>query len=214
MNALAYSPAFSDDLDGAFHSFIEQEPDDYVDKKVRSNVLHALDSEVQPQNVSVDTGGSYWNDPNAIAVKVSQTVDKVDVEQVLLPIDSRNLDQEKARLRRTLTPTAEWEGYIDNITGDEFLVKMVNVRSKSRLPADQATFSNDDVSEYDRQLLKEGAIVRWVIGRERLPTGQVRKVSELYFRRLPAHSEEDYRRAYGRANSLLESVVWQDDAEA
>ena len=91
---------------------------------------------------------------------------------------------------------------------------MINVRSKALLPEDQATFSRDDVSEYDRQLLREGAIVRWVIGRERLPTGQVRKVSELYFRRLPAHSEADYLRAYRKASMLLATVNWEDDTKA
>ncbi len=74
-------------------------------------------------------------------------------------------------------------------------------------------FSIDDISDYDRELLKEGAIVRWIIGYERLRSGTVRKVSELYFRRLPAHTKAEYEKAYRKAEALVDGIDWESEAE-
>ena len=109
-----------------------------------------------------------------------------------------------------MTPTAEWEGYVESISEEEFCVKMVDVRSKVSLPTDQAIFSKDEISEYDRQYLKVGAIIRWVIGRERLSSGKIREVSEIQFRQLPIHKKADYDRALNKAKALLDEVVWDD----
>jgi len=143
----------------------------------------------------------------------SQTLAKIDSQDIIPLGRKHDFGKEGFGSTRTLIPITEWEGYVEGIFEDEFSVKMVNVRSKSPLPADEATFHKDQVSKHDRQLLREGAIVRWVIGRERLSTGQVRNVSELYFRRLPAHTEKDYRRAYAKAGHLLEGINWDNETE-
>lgn len=90
---------------------------------------------------------------------------------------------------------------------------MINVRSKSPLPSQQAIFSKNDISEHDRQLLKVRAIVRWIIGRERWPTGQLRKLSKLYFRRYPVFSKAEYIQALNMANELLEGINWVDGSQ-
>ncbi len=213
MSAFALSRDFADQQERGVHSHEVQVPDDYVVRKASRNVLDALTSEAQPWSIPDAVSSSARTLSNLFAEDASQTVHQIDAEKVVPPVDSRVLDKTMARRGRTLDPTAEWEGYVESITEDEFSVRMVNVRSKSPLPADQATFNKNDVSEYDRQLLKEGAIVRWVIGRERLPTGQVRNVSELYFRRLPAHSNKDYERASRKAETLLKAIIWEDEAK-
>jgi len=139
---------------------------------------------------------------------------KINAQEVVPKVDNYSLDQVRAKQKRTLIPVTEWEGYIESVDEEEFSVRMVNVRSKSVLPVDQATFSKNEVSEYDRSLLRKGAIVRWIIGRERLPTGKIRNVSELYFRRLPAYSEKDYRRAYEKVGTFLDLIVWENEAES
>ena len=213
MTSFALGPAFADQPDASLYSVNKQEPDDYAEKRVKGNVLYALESEARLTDLSADLGDSYWNRTSESSHTISRTTDKMDVEQLLLPIRDRVFHQNQTQVKRTLTPTAEWEGYVESIGEDDFFVRMTNVRSNSSLPDDHAVFSKDDISEHERHFLKEGAIVRWVIGRERLPTGQVRKVSELYFRRLPAHTEADYQRAFDKANALLTEVIWDDDSQ-
>ncbi len=122
-------------------------------------------------------------------------------------------ERNTARPKRTLTPTAEWEGYVESISDHEFTAKMVYLNSNSSIPTDIATFSIDEVSEDDWQLLIKGAIFRWIIGYERLSSGQVRKVSELYFRRLPVHSEKDYKRSLNKAKNLIASIKLINETE-
>ena len=187
----------------------ENEPRDYLEKRIKSNVIYALQTNSHQGNISTSLEEFNQSDITEHAGLISMTADKMNIDQLFPPV--RDRVQQSAK--RTLTPTAEWEGYVESISEGKFFVKMVNVRSNSPLPTDQATFSKDDISEHDQQLLKEGAIVRWIIGRERLPTGQIRKVSEIHFRRLPAFRMEDYRQALDKANVLLEEIVWDNDSQ-
>lgn len=211
MSALPQIPDFLDQHDKIPHSYIVQEPDDYFVRKARGNVLDVLDFESHSQHKPANISSTAQILPKRV-MKFSETIDQIDANRVVPPANSRFLDKARDRLKRTLVPTTEWEGYIESMTENEFSVRMIDVRSNSPLPVEQATFHKDEVSEYDRKFLMEGAIVRWIIGRERLPTGQVRNVSELYFRRLPAHSEKDYKRAYEKACSLLEGIIWDNEA--
>ncbi len=213
MTDFAAAPDFADQDDGSLYYVTKQEPDNYVDKRIRSNVLNALESPAHPRNVSDGLWGTYQNLTTESTNSVSQTTDKINIKHIVPPIHDRVLERHQVQHKPTLTPTAEWEGYVDSVGEEDFFVVMTNVRSKSSLPTDQAVFPKDDINEHERPLLKEGAIVRWIIGRERLPTGQIRKVSELYFRRLPAHTKADYNRAFHKAKSLLEEVVWDDGTQ-
>jgi len=49
-----------------------------------------------------------------------------------------------------------------------------------------------------------------LLGRERLPSGEIRNVSQLFFRRPPAHSKKDFDRAKRKAKDLLDSINWED----
>ncbi len=209
MNSPGLASTITEQLVDIPDSATGKKPSDYLENQIKSNVIHALQTITHQGNMSTSLDDFYQSDKTKHAGWTSMTEDKMDIEQLFPPVCDRVHQPEM----RTLTPTAEWEGYIESIGEGEFFVKMVNVLSKSPLPTDQATFSKDDISEHDQQLLKEGAIVRWIIGRERLPTGQVRKVSEIHFRRLPAFRKEDYRQALVKANSLLEEIVWDDDSQ-
>ena len=116
------------------------------------------------------------------------------------------------RSTRSFSPFQEWEGYVDTVDDKEFTVRVVDVKAKDTVPTDIATFSIDDLSEDERALLREGAIVRWVLGFERLSSGQRRRVSELYFRRMPAFSQADFARAKAKALELIESINWDEGA--
>lgn len=133
-------------------------------------------------------------------------------DKIIRLFEGNKLEKEIRPTKRQFYPIIEWEGYVDEITETEFFVKMVNLRSNSTIPEDMASFSIiKDVGDEDRKLLKEGAIVRYVLGWETLPGGQSRRVSELYFRRLPAHTKKDYERAKIKAKKLLDSINWSNE---
>ena len=208
MSDLATAPDFADQENASRYYVTKQDPDNYIEKCIADNVFYALASSQQLRDVSDDLRGPNRNFTPESVDSASQTAGKLNFENIVPPIHDRVFEPHHVQPKPTLTPTEEWEGYVESIDKNEFFVVLTNVRSKSSLPTDQAVFSKDDINEHERPLLKEGAIVRWIIGREHLPTGQIRKVSELYFRRLPAHTKADYDRAYHKAKSLLEEVVW------
>lgn len=197
-------------------SRVPQEPDDYLEKSVGRQVRFALRSPNRPKDLQTSSTEFSPDDLacNPNPVRAVTSIFHADIRDIVPPIHNPAALDENAKERRILTPTAEWEGFVERVREVDFYVKMINLESRSPLPTDHATFSIDDVSENDRHLLKPGAIVRWIIGRERLPNGQIRKVSELYFRMLPAHTRTDYRRALNKVNELLEDTVWDDDSQA
>lgn len=196
------------------YSGISQDQDDYIERRIEDNLADALHSYNSQDTLPADMEQSSLSEDLDTANRNNAASRKIDIEEILARFPSLASGELRDSQRRRLTPTAEWEGYVESVGESEFFVKMTNVRSKSPLPTDQASFSKDDVSEQEKHLLKEGAIVRWVIGRERLPTGQVRKVSELYFRRLPAHSRADFRRALNKAKTLLDKIHWDEDSRS
>lgn len=193
-------------LDGAFFGDTEQETESPVllgDYK-RFSQAPAHDS----------TQNENGPDSEASRGLSGQNEERPDIGKLVAPWSARKSQGFPASGARSFNPTMEWEGYVENIGEADFVVRMVNVKSGDALPADMATFSMDDLSEYDKGLLREGAIVRWVLGLERLPSGQKRRVSELYFRRLPAHSAADFARARAKARKLIDSIHWDESARA
>lgn len=198
-----------DDLqDKPINSAVEQVPNDYNEKR---NV------NIAPLGSGNGTNFQFEREHSHLSSSEHTRFNTVDQLSAKMKISNAKVDssgQAKAKPSRSLLSLIEWEGYIDSIDEKEFSVRMVNIRSKSPLPVDLATFSKDDISEYDRKLLRVGAIVRWIIGRERLPTGQIRNVAELYFRKLPAHSKKDYRRACEKAEALLGKINWENASKS
>ncbi|MYB34107.1 MAG: hypothetical protein F4X92_03060 [Gammaproteobacteria bacterium] len=213
MNTPLSSVAFDDQNGSAGHSRIEQAQDDYDIRKASSSVLDIIHSESHAWQSHSGTGSFAQFPPSALPREAGQAVGRTGTEKIVPLVNGVFTNKPMAKPGRTLIPITEWEGYVDGISDDKFSVKVVNIRSKSSVPVDEVTFDKDEISEYDRPLLKEGAIVRWIIGRERLDTGQVRNVSELHFRRLPAHSKEDYKRAHEEASALLKGINWDNEAE-
>ena len=132
------------------------------------------------------------------------------IDDVVAPFSRRHRGLMPVQAQRSLTPISEWEGYVESIEGEMFTVRLVNTRSGDTLPDEEAEFSTSELSGDQRKRLEVGAIVRWVVGLERLATDQRRRVSELHFRRLPAHTKLDYARAFERARDLISEIEWDD----
>ena len=212
MSEVATIPIFADQEDTYRYYADKNDLEDYMEARINKNVCLAL-TVANHQFEVPDAAFELNENPSLESTNwPTQAMHDLDILHIVPPVSSGASPHQQVKQLPSLTPMAEWEGFVENIGDDEFAVVMVNVHSKSTLPTDQAVFSKDDINEHDRSLLREGAIVRWIIGRERRPSGQIRKVSELHFRRLPAHTQADYARAYHKAEALLEEIIWDDPA--
>ena len=171
------------------------------------------DTESLGTNDSLNVGVDSSSVNSSAPTNTPQPTEDATIDTIVAQFSVRRLEGEFYRNTRSLNPISEWEGFVEYIEGNEFLVRMVNIKSGSPLPMDEATFQINDLSDYQRQHLEVGAIVRWVIGMERLPNDQRRRVSELYFRRLPAHSNREYQTALIQAKEMINAITWDDASE-
>jgi hypothetical protein len=108
----------------------------------------------------------------------------------------------------SLQPLQEWEGYVTEIASDRFTARLTDVTAGRKFEEELADFPISDLSDDDRDLLKAGAIFRWVIGYQRSGGGTKRRVSQITFRRLPAWTRADLERAKKTASILAKEIVW------
>lgn len=88
----------------------------------------------------------------------------------------------------------EWEGYVVEMRGDEFVARLVDLTAGSTHEEEEAIIPKAMISGNDLATAVVGSIFRWVIGYERSPGGTKKKrVSRIVFRDLPRMTERDFR---------------------
>ena len=87
----------------------------------------------------------------------------------------------------------EWEGYVVEIRGDEFVARLVDLTAGSTHEEEEAIIPKAVISENDVATVVVGSIFRWVIGYERSPAGTKKRVSRIVFRDQPRMTERDFR---------------------
>ena len=87
----------------------------------------------------------------------------------------------------------EWEGYVLEIVGDEFVARLVDLTAGSSHEEEEATIPLAAISDGDADALLVGRIFRWVIGYEHSPSGTQKCVSRIVFRDLPRLTDRDLR---------------------
>ena len=103
------------------------------------------------------------------------------------PISSRN-QAGRASYRRSLTKSAkcqiselqEYEGEVLSIGKSEFVARLIDLTDKDG-PRLEATFSNEEISNSDKSLLRAGAVFYWIMGYKDWPTGQRSNEQLLHF---------------------------------
>ena len=108
--------------------------------------------------------------------------------------------------RATFHALQEWEGYVLEILGDEFVVRLVDLTAGSSHEEEEATIPLAEISDDDAAKLRVGAIFRWVIGYERAPSGTKRRVSQIVFRDLPRLTERDLQRGREWAHETIRAL--------
>ncbi len=109
--------------------------------------------------------------------------------------------------------TAEWEGMVEEISGDEFECRIVLIKGSDANFEEFITIPIDRVPESDRELIVPGAIFRLVMG-ERTNYGKKEYYSHVIFKEPtpldPAEVEE--RLAY--LKKIIDDIEWDDEDEA
>lgn len=77
-----------------------------------------------------------------------------------------------------------WEGVVVERTGDDFTVELRDLTS-SKGTTEIGELCMNELSEDDRSMVREGAVLYWNIGYETSPAGSRRRVSDIRFRRSP-----------------------------
>ena len=99
----------------------------------------------------------------------------------------------------------EWEGYVLEVTGDEFVARLVDVTTGSSHEDEEAIIPLAELSDGDAAALGEGAIFRWVIGYECSPSGARKCVSRISFRSRPRMTERDYQQGRKWAREMMQA---------
>jgi hypothetical protein len=86
----------------------------------------------------------------------------------------------------------EWEGYVLEVVGDEFVARLVDITAGSSHEDEEAVIPLSAISYGDAAALKVGRIFRWMIGYDCSPSGTKKCVSHILFRDRPRITERDY----------------------
>lgn len=110
--------------------------------------------------------------------------------------------------RRHLRPMYQWEGVVEQVMEDGFEARLVPLGGDAGPDTlEFTTFSLDDLAdESDRDLVTEGAVFYWTIGKGRNPAGTQSNVSLVRFRRLPPSGRYHRERAAEEARDLLRDL--------
>jgi hypothetical protein len=108
----------------------------------------------------------------------------------------------------SLQPLQEWEGYVAEVGEEIFTARLLDVTAGGKYEEEIADFPIADLSDTDLELLKPGAVFRWVIGYQRQIGGTKRRVSQITFRRMPAWTKKDLLDATRKASSIAQSIEW------
>jgi hypothetical protein len=95
----------------------------------------------------------------------------------------------------------KFDGTVLSVTKDSFVARLVDRTNAA--PEEEAEIPFAEIMAGDRELVKPGAVLYWVIGYRREAHGQLSRSSVIRFQRLPAWSPADVERAKQAAEKLL-----------
>lgn len=108
----------------------------------------------------------------------------------------------RARTPVTFHALQEWEGYVLDVTMDDFTARLMDLTTQSSIEEEEAVIPLCEISDEDIRRMKRGSIFRWVIGYEN-KGGTKRRVSQIVFRDLPVLTKQDM----DEGNKWAEQVV-------
>ncbi len=145
------------------------------------------------------------------------TIQEDDTFSEMVYDDRKILELPRVDTRRGANPPKyirlqEWEGFVDEVGEETFTGRLVDLTAGDKEDTELMEFPISDLSVGDRDLLKPGAIFRWMIGYEERG-GTRRRISELYLRRLPVWTRQELEDA-DREASVLATLLHTPNDEA
>lgn len=114
------------------------------------------------------------------------------------------------RADRQVDILKEWEGIVEKVEGAEFNARLIDLNDESSAQ-ELVRIEMDSISQEDHKLVEEGAVFYWTIWRETDRFGKRETGSEIRFRRLPAWTESDLKRAEDEAVKLRRELFGEHD---
>ena len=123
------------------------------------------------------------------------------------PAMSFPLGIEPAPRTTTLHPLQEWEGYVTEITENEFVARLIDITAGLPHETEEAVIPLAEVSDHEALNIDVGSIFRWVIGYERASGGIRKLVSRIVIRDLPRMTERELREGSEWARRVGRTLV-------
>lgn len=108
--------------------------------------------------------------------------------------------------RPTFHALQEWEGYVVAVEDGEIVARLVDITAGLSYETLEANIPLAEISQYDADNLKAGSIFRWVVGYERSPEGDKKRVSQIVFRDLSRMTENDRIEGERWADMIMQSI--------
>jgi hypothetical protein len=162
-----------------------------IDQTVQREITHWSVTPVVPLDV----------DSSSTAVKLAPSI---TAPPTLVPMPDRFEGSPKKR--DALIPLQSWEGVVLDIGESSFDVRLVD--SAGVHTDEEVSLSQDELSEFDLELLEPGAILYWTIGYRLRVGGARERVSRIRLRRLPAWTASQLSEAQERAAILARDLDW------
>lgn len=115
--------------------------------------------------------------------------------------------------KRSFQAAYQWEGVVEALDEDGFRARLLPFENGHVDPSrvEYADFDYGDLAdESDRELVAEGAIFYWTVGRSRNPAGTYTNTSLVRFRRLPPPTPYEMQEANREAAELLADLGADD----
>jgi hypothetical protein len=111
--------------------------------------------------------------------------------------------------KRGFVALYQWQGVVEEIIGSGFRVRLFPYErgQADRSRVEYTEFDFDDLAdESDIELLTEGAVLYWTVGKSRNAAGTHTNTSLVRLRRLPPTSQRQMESARGEAEALLDDL--------
>lgn len=105
--------------------------------------------------------------------------------------------------QRTVNFLQHWEGVVYEVDCDSFWAETSDLTDES-MPNEQVELPLDDVPIGDRHLLVPGCVFYWSVGYEKLPSGTIRRISEIRLKRTPKWTAKQVKSVEIKAKELYE----------
>lgn len=119
-----------------------------------------------------------------------------------------------AEVRKHLSSTnklVEWEGVVESVSVDIFEARLTVIKGSNVDFDEFASFELANIPQDDQDLIRLGALFRFVVGLQALG-GTRQQYSRLTFRRLPAWNNNTIDKTQSKFENIVKSIVWSDEA--